>query len=114
MEVLYAFSIFLEAVAIMPQLIMLQRHGNVENLTANFVFVLGLYRGLYLFNWIYRYLLEGHVTDTIVWYVLVVHEQLTIIIIHRVCGSIQTLLYIDFFYYYVQAKRKGQSLVLPR
>jgi len=61
---------------------MLQRHGNVENLTGNYVFVLGLYRGFYLLNWIYRYVAEQHVTDTIVW----------------VCGTIQTLLYVDFFY----------------
>ena len=41
MEVLYSFSIVLEAVTIFPQLVMLQRHKNVENLTANFVAALG-------------------------------------------------------------------------
>jgi ER lumen protein retaining receptor len=70
----------------------------VENLTANYVFTLGLYRGLYLFNWVYRYFMEDHKTDTIVW----------------VSGLVQTLLYIDFFYYYIVAKRKGERLVLPR
>ena len=72
-EILWTFSIYLEAVAIMPQLILIQRYGNVENLTANYVFCLGAYRGLctcdYLaisqlcsrmwridiFNWIDRY-----------------------------------------------------------
>jgi len=98
MEVLYSFSILLESVTILPQLVMLQRHKNVENLTANYVFALGLYRGFYIINWIDRYLVDNHRTDTLVW----------------VCGLVQTLLYADFFYYYIDARRKGQALVLPQ
>ncbi|KAJ6333363.1 hypothetical protein OIU77_009267 [Salix suchowensis] len=40
-EVLWAFSIYLEAVAILPQLVLLQRSGNVDNLTGQYVFFLG-------------------------------------------------------------------------
>lgn len=54
-EVLWTFSIYLEAVAILPQLVLLQRTQNIDNLTGNYVFMLGLYRGLYILNWIYRY-----------------------------------------------------------
>lgn len=97
-EVLYTFSILLESVTIFPQLVMLQRHKNVENLTANFVFALGLYRGFYIINWIDRYIMDHHRTDTVVW----------------VSGVIQTLIYADFFYYYIDARRKGQALVLPQ
>ena len=46
-EILWTFSIYLEAVAIFPQLMVLQRTGKVENLTANYVFVLGSYRGTF-------------------------------------------------------------------
>jgi len=53
-EYLWAFSIYLEAIAILPQLILLQRHGIVENLTANYIVCLGAYRALYLINWVYR------------------------------------------------------------
>lgn len=97
MEVLYSFSIVLEAVTILPQLVMLQRHKNVENLTANFVAALGLYRGLYIVNWIYRYVMDGHVTEYQVW----------------IAGVIQTILYADFFYYYYVARKRGMKLVLP-
>jgi len=38
---LWAFSIFLEAVAILPQLILLQRTQNIDNITGNYVFLLG-------------------------------------------------------------------------
>lgn len=40
-QILWAFSIFLEAVAILPQLILLQRTQNIDNITGNYVFLLG-------------------------------------------------------------------------
>jgi len=98
LEVLYTFSIVLESVAILPQLVLLQRERNVENLTANVVFALGIYRGFYIFNWAYRYLAEGHVTEPVVW----------------VFGIVQTLVYADFFYYYYAAAKRGAQLVLPQ
>ncbi|KAJ8451370.1 hypothetical protein Cgig2_017761 [Carnegiea gigantea] len=58
--VLWTFSLYLEAVAILPQLVLLQRSRNIDNLTGNYVFLLGAYRALYVVNWIYRYFLEDH------------------------------------------------------
>eukprot|EP01069_Polyplicarium_translucidae_P012939 Polyplicarium_translucidae@DN667_c0_g1_i1.p1 len=43
-EVLWTFSIWLESVAILPQLILLQQLREVENLTSNYVAAMGLYR----------------------------------------------------------------------
>lgn len=40
-EVLWTFSIYLEAVAILPQLVLMQRTQNIDNLTANYVALLG-------------------------------------------------------------------------
>ena len=54
LELAWTFSIYLEAVAILPQLVLLQRTGNVDNLTGDYVFLLGVYRGLYLVNWVWR------------------------------------------------------------
>eukprot|EP00600_Ochromonadales_sp_CCMP1393_P010277 CAMPEP_0174975242 /NCGR_PEP_ID=MMETSP0004_2-20121128/12329_1 /TAXON_ID=420556 /ORGANISM="Ochromonas sp., Strain CCMP1393" /LENGTH=109 /DNA_ID=CAMNT_0016226061 /DNA_START=303 /DNA_END=629 /DNA_ORIENTATION=- len=51
MELFWIFSIYLEALAIVPQLIVLQRYREVENLTAHYVFLLGIYRALYIVNW---------------------------------------------------------------
>ena len=53
-ELTWAFSIWLESVAILPQLFMLQRTGEAEAITTHYLAALGLYRGLYIPNWIYR------------------------------------------------------------
>lgn len=98
-EILWTFSIYLEALAIFPQLILIQRYSNVQNLTANYVFCLGAYRALYLVNWIDRYLTEDSYTSSkmqwIVW----------------ISGIVQTGLYIDFFYYYIMSKYYGANML---
>jgi ER lumen protein retaining receptor len=84
-ETLWTFSIFLEAVAMVPQLWMLWLIKEVETLTADYTATLGLYRAFYLLNWIYRYYDEGFVN----WIV-------------TSAGILQTLIYIDFLYYYIK------------
>ncbi|KAI9273186.1 ER lumen protein retaining receptor-domain-containing protein [Helicostylum pulchrum] len=87
-EILWAFSIWLESVAILPQLFMLQRTGEAETITTHYIFALGAYRTLYLFNWVYRYYYE---------------EKYKVDWIASVAGLLQTALYSDFFYiYYVK------------
>jgi len=98
MELLWTFSIYLEAITIMPQLVVLQRYREVENLTGNYVFFMGAYRALYILNWIYRANTEKNYRHHWVVYI---------------CGVIQTLLYADFFYYYVKSKAKGGKFSLP-
>ncbi len=98
LEIPWIFSIYLEAIAILPQLITLHRYREVENLTSHYVALLGAYRGLYIFNWIYRSYTEEYYHQTWVVYI---------------CGVCQTLLYLDFFYYYFQAKFGGKKIVLP-
>src|SRR4051812_7744670 len=61
MEILWSFSIWLESVAILPQLFMVQRTGEAETITTHYLFALGAYRALYIPNWIYRYYAENHV-----------------------------------------------------
>ncbi|KAL5774208.1 hypothetical protein ACOSP7_011765 [Xanthoceras sorbifolium] len=96
-EIFWAFSIYLEAVAILPQLVLLQRSGNVDNLTGQYVFFLGAYRGFYILNWIYRYLTEPHFTRWIA----------------CVSGLVQTALYADFFYFYFISWKNNVKLQLP-
>eukprot|EP01100_Stratorugosa_tubuloviscum_P001649 TRINITY_DN1372_c2_g2_i1.p1 TRINITY_DN1372_c2_g2~~TRINITY_DN1372_c2_g2_i1.p1 ORF type:complete len:215 (+),score=29.40 TRINITY_DN1372_c2_g2_i1:62-706(+) len=97
-EILWAFSIYLEAVVILPQLVMIQRRkGEVDILTGDYIATLGGYRALYLINWIYRFITEPGYVQWIVW----------------ISGSIQTALYLDFFYYYFKSKRTNSVLVLP-
>ena len=59
-EILWSFSIFLESVAILPQLFMLQRTGEAETITTHYLAALGAYRALYIPNWIYRRVLTLH------------------------------------------------------
>jgi len=96
-EILWAFSIYLEAVAILPQLVLLQRSGNVDNLTGQYVFFLGAYRAFYILNWIYRYFTEAYFSRWIA----------------CVSGLVQTALYADFFYYYFISWKNNAKLKLP-
>ncbi|XP_078432701.1 ER lumen protein-retaining receptor-like [Wolffia australiana] len=96
-EVMWAFSLYLEAVAILPQLVLLQRTRNIDNLTGQYVFLLGAYRALYIMNWVYRYFTEPHYVHWITW----------------ISGLVQTLIYADFFYYYFQSWKNNVKLQLP-
>lgn len=92
-EIIWAFSIYLEAVAIVPQIWLMntlarQSDGHVENLTAHYVFLLGSYRALYLVNWVWRFFTEDNYRNWIVW----------------IAGALQTAIYSDFLYYYIKAR----------
>lgn len=98
MEIFWAFSIWLEAVAILPQLFMLQRTGEAETITTHYLFALGIYRALYIPNWMYRYFTDvDHKTD---WIAIL-------------AGIVQTVLYSDFFYVYYTKVLKGKKFKLP-
>jgi len=98
LELFWTFSIYLESIAILPQLIVLQRYREVENLTGNYIFFMGAYRAMYILNWIYRAYHEPYYQHHYVVYF---------------CGVLQTLLYADFFYYYLTSKAKGGKFSLP-
>ncbi|GMM52425.1 Erd2 protein [Starmerella bacillaris] len=96
LELLWSFSIWLESVAILPQLFMIQRTGKAETMTTHYICALGLYRVLYVLNWIYRSFTKDP-SDKI-----------------SFCGGIiQTLLYSDFFYVYYSKVYHGQNFTLP-
>jgi hypothetical protein len=69
-QVLWAFSIYLEAVAILPQLFLVAKTGEAENITSHYLFALGSYRALYLANWVYRYMDVRAALGVPVWGVL--------------------------------------------
>ncbi|XP_067140532.1 ER lumen protein-retaining receptor-like [Centruroides vittatus] len=96
LEVLWTFSIYLESVAILPQLFMVSKTGEAETITSHYLFCLGSYRGLYILNWLYRYYSEKF------------YDPIAII-----AGIVQTFLYCDFFYLYVTKVIKGKALKLP-
>ena len=87
-QILWTFSIYLESVAILPQLFMISKTGEAETITTHYLFFLGLYRALYLANWIRRYQTENF------------YDQIAV-----VSGVVQTIFYCDFFYLYVTKGR---------
>ncbi|EED83913.1 predicted protein [Postia placenta Mad-698-R] len=95
-EILWSFSIFLESVAILPQLFMLQRTGEAETITTHYLAALGAYRAFYIPNWIYRYWTEDLIDPIAV-----------------TSGIVQTALYLDFFYVYFTKVLQGQKFELP-
>lgn len=52
LQVLWTFSIYLESVAILPQLFLVSKTGEAESITSHYLFALGSYRALYLLNWV--------------------------------------------------------------
>ncbi len=96
LEISWAFSIWLESVAILPQLFMLQRTGEADTITVNYIAALGAYRALYIPNWIWRWATESRVEWVAV-----------------VAGVSQTVLYSDFFWIYYTKVMKGKKFALP-
>jgi ER lumen protein retaining receptor len=96
-EILYTYSLWLEAVAIVPQLFLLQRTQRIENLTKDYIFFLGTYRLFYVLNWARKAVFKNK-TPKVVW----------------ATGIIQTIIYLDFLYYYCRALFKGTEMELPR
>ena len=93
MEVAWAFSIYLEAVAMIPQIVMIYRIGECEVVTMHYVFVLGLYRPVHVAYWVYSY--PSYYS-----------------VISLVGGLVQTLVYCPFFYLYFTKVDKGNMYKL--
>ncbi|KAI5786058.1 ER lumen protein retaining receptor-domain-containing protein [Pyronema domesticum] len=85
LEISWAISIWLESVAILPQLFMMQRTGEAETITAHYLFALGIYRVMYIPNWVLRYIYENPP-----WF-----DGISI-----TAGVVQMVLYSDFFWVY--------------
>jgi len=84
-EILWVFSIILESVCILPQLLLLRQTTVPTVLSSFYLLNLGSYRGFYILNWIWR---ELDVNDR-------KPDAISIIF-----GLIQTALYVDFAWVY--------------
>ena len=100
----WTYAMYLESVAVIPQLYMFQKQANgvVEFLTAHFVAALGFGRVMEFVFWIYSYHeLSTSSGSNIPGYIAIISQ------------FIQLVLMIDFFWYYVTALRNNTPLVLP-
>ena len=97
LEVLWTFSIYLEALAIIPQLTLVIKNGEVDPTVFYYICALFSYRAFYIINWIWRY-------DTENFYDVIAFSA----------GCIQISLYMPFFYLYNRKViQKEELLILP-
>ncbi|KAJ7692866.1 ER lumen protein retaining receptor-domain-containing protein, partial [Mycena rosella] len=87
-EILWSFSIALESVCVIPQIILLRQTTVPTVITSRYLLALGSYRALYIFNWIWRYGFDNVVDPIAV-----------------LCGLVQTAFYLDFAWVYYSRQR---------
>ncbi|KAK3116851.1 hypothetical protein LTR53_002345 [Teratosphaeriaceae sp. CCFEE 6253] len=87
-EVLWTFSILLESLAILPQLLLLRQTSVPTVLDSFYLVTLGSYRFFYLLNWLVRGFGEGQFDPIAV-----------------IFGCVQTALYLDFAWVYWSRQR---------
>jgi len=103
-DVAWTYAMYLESVALIPQLYMFQKNKNgvIELLTAHFVAALGFGRLLEFIFWAYSYQeLSGSSGSKLPGYLAILAQLL------------QMVLMVDFFWYYAQAVKNATPLVLP-
>ena len=88
MEILWAFSIVLESVCVVPQLLLLRQTQVPTVINSGYLVCLGAYRALYILNWIWR---SAHADYP---------DAISVVF-----GIIQTALYIDFAWVYYTRQR---------
>jgi len=103
-DVAWTYAMYLESVAVIPQLYMFQKQSNgvVELLTAHFVAALGFGRVMEFVFWIYSYHeLATSSGSTLPGYLAIISQ------------FAQLVLMVDFFWYYFAAVKNATPLVLP-
>lgn len=85
LELLWTFSICLEPMAMLPQLAIFYRNRNLNTELRIAIGCMGLYRFLYIFNWVYRATHEPHYKHHLLVYT---------------AGVLQVLSYSDFCYHH--------------
>ena len=103
-DVAWTYSMYLESMALIPQLFMFQKQktGVVELLTAHFVAALGFGRIMEFSFWIYSYHELSNSSGTSLPGYIALAAQF-----------VQLLLMVDFFWYYLKAVKNATPLVLP-
>jgi len=103
-DVAWTYAMYLESVALIPQLFMFQKQtsGVVELLTAHFVAALGFGRVMEFCFWVYSYHELANSAGSKLPGYLALFAQF-----------MQLVLMLDFFYYYYMAVKNATPLVLP-
>ncbi|GLJ49636.1 hypothetical protein SUGI_1053100 [Cryptomeria japonica] len=103
-RILWAFCVYLEAVAVLPQLRVMQNTKIIEPFTAHYVFALGIARFLSCAHWVLQVLdSRGYLLTALghgLWPSMVLLSEI-----------VQTFILADFCYYYVKSVVGGQLVL---
>jgi hypothetical protein len=106
LDTVWTISMNLDTIAMLPQLWMLTKIGGVvEGLTSHFVAALAFSRACAFAFWFYGYAEIGPQDDET--HVNFAGYQLI------TCHALQVLMSLDFLYYYLKARMKGERMLLP-
>jgi len=92
-----AYSLWVESVAIVPQLVLLGRSRKLVVMTRDCIFFMSVYRLFYVMNWVYKLATDTGRTQHVLW----------------ITGILQTAVYSDFIYVYLKTKVTGAEFELP-
>ena len=95
-EIIWSFSLWLESVAILPQINILLQNNGVEKFTGHYIASLGAYRFFYLLSWIHDYYYGNYIS-----------------FVSILSGIVQVLIYADFFYVYLKILKNNFTSYLP-
>jgi ER lumen protein retaining receptor len=100
-ELSWSYSIWLESLAIYPQLHMIMKIKEVENITSNYMASLGLYRFFYILNWYWDWDFR----------IYKISMGITVCWTSILGGIVQTVLYADFLYYYIKSTGSAKMTI---
>jgi len=102
-DVMWAFALYIDVLAVAPQLFMFHSTGGaVASNTAHYIFALGFGRVLQLLFWVFSYHELAEASHGGFAGVLVMLSQI-----------VGAVLMADFFYYYAKSQSKGEPMILP-
>ncbi|KAI3676343.1 hypothetical protein L1987_85949 [Smallanthus sonchifolius] len=108
-KMMWAFSVYLEAILVLPQLHMMQRTQMIEPFTALYVFALGVSRFFEAAYWILR------IFESTEAYLFLLGRGYFWVPMVLVAETFQTFILSDFCYYYMKSVVRGNRLLrVPR
>ncbi|XP_019448875.1 PREDICTED: putative ER lumen protein-retaining receptor C28H8.4 isoform X2 [Lupinus angustifolius] len=101
---LWAFSVYLEAISVLPQLRYMQNAKMIETFTGKYVFALGVSKFLGLAHWLIQiYKTRGA-------YFYLIGSGFFWFTVGFVAEIVQSFILADFCYYYIKSYMQGQLL----
>ncbi|GAA0152003.1 membrane trafficking regulatory protein [Lithospermum erythrorhizon] len=104
-RIFWAFCVYMESVAVLPQLRMMQKAKIIEPFTGHYVFALGISRFFGFAHWIFQ------VYETRGGYLFLIGAGYIWLPMVLLAEIVQTFILADFCYYYIKSVMSGHLLV---